>query len=246
MSNVDRIEECRISLHHLEFRTDAPQERRVGPTKSMPSDAFFNSLVFHRWPNVPAQDRVSPARFPAPIPPASEDPIFRLSIGGALPPLRQGLRQKGMERNRLLRRFGFAWANDSVDYGASHVHDPSGKINVAPFQTEQLALPQASGCCKQDQGPFAKAKTLQQRSDFYRLSSVGAVFRLALCRTRRIELRSNSPYLQAWLKRTDIKFGIFAQLLLANGKRRSQDSTSTVLIWKSPYSPQWGTIHRFK
>src|SRR6266481_10083791 len=73
MSNVDRIEECRISLHHLEFRTDAPQERRVGPTKSMPSDAFFNSLVFHRWPNVPAQDRVSPARFPAPIPPARED-----------------------------------------------------------------------------------------------------------------------------------------------------------------------------
>ena len=75
MSNVDRIEECRISLHHLEFRTDAPQKCRVGPTKSMPSDAFFNSLVFRRWPNVPAQDRVSPARFPAPIPPASEDPM---------------------------------------------------------------------------------------------------------------------------------------------------------------------------
>src|SRR6266576_2850129 len=72
-----------------------------------------------------------------------------------------------MERNRFLRRFGFAWANDSIDYRASHVHDPSGKINVAPFQTEQLALPQASGCCKQDQGPFAKAKTLQQRSDFH-------------------------------------------------------------------------------
>ncbi len=55
-------------LHHLEFRAGAPQKGRVGPTKSMPSDAFFNSLVLRRWPNVPAQDRVSPARFPAPIP----------------------------------------------------------------------------------------------------------------------------------------------------------------------------------
>lgn len=37
-------------LHHLEFRADAPQKRRVGP-KSMPSDAFFNSIVFRRRPN---------------------------------------------------------------------------------------------------------------------------------------------------------------------------------------------------
>jgi len=83
-----------------------------------------------------------------------------------------------MERNRFLRRFGFAWANDSVDYGASHVHDPSGKINVAPFQTEQLALSQAGGCCKQDQGPLSKAKTLQQRSDFYRCKQRGRGFSL--------------------------------------------------------------------
>jgi len=53
------------------------------------------------------------------------------------------------------------------------MHDPFGKINVAPSQTEQLALPQASGCCKQDQGPFSKAKTLQQRSDFYRCKQRG-------------------------------------------------------------------------
>ena len=78
-------------LLHLEFRADAPQKGRVGPTKSMPSDGFFNSLVLRRWPNVSAYDRVSPARFPTPIPPAREDPIFRLSIGGAFPPLRQGV-----------------------------------------------------------------------------------------------------------------------------------------------------------
>src|SRR5258708_37076404 len=93
--------------------------------------------------------------------------MFRLSIGGGLPPLRQGLRQKGMERNGFLRRFGFAWANDSVDYGASHVHDPSRKINVAPFETGQLALSQAGGACKLGQGPLSSASTLRNRHALY-------------------------------------------------------------------------------
>jgi hypothetical protein len=41
-------------LHHLEFCADAPQKCCVSPAKSMPSDAFFDSLVLRRWPNVSA------------------------------------------------------------------------------------------------------------------------------------------------------------------------------------------------
>jgi hypothetical protein len=40
---------------------------------------------------------------------------------------------------------------------------------------------------------------------------------------------------QAYLKRTDMRFRILAQLLFAKGKRRSQDSTCTVLTSASSY-----------
>jgi hypothetical protein len=87
-----------------------------------------------------------------------------------------------MNGHWLLRRFGLARANDAVDGGARHVHEPLGKIDVAPFQAEQLALPQAGRHCKEDQRSFSNA--------YYRLSTnalisagirtVGALRRFAL------------------------------------------------------------------
>jgi len=62
-----------------------------------------------------------------------------------------------MNGHRLLRRFGLAWANDAVDDGTGYVHHPLGKIDVAPFQAKQLALPQAGGYCEEDQRSFSNA-----------------------------------------------------------------------------------------
>jgi hypothetical protein len=44
----------------------------------------------------------------------------------------------------------------------------------------------------------------------------------------------------------EASFRIFAQLLFARGRRRSQDSTWIALIADSSYFPQWGATHRFR
>jgi hypothetical protein len=59
-----------------------------------------------------------------------------------------------------------ALADDAIDDGACHIHRLLGKVDVAPFQTEQLALPQASGYCQEDQRSFSTAQIVDQRLDF--------------------------------------------------------------------------------
>lgn len=60
------------------------------------------------------------------------------------------------------------------------------------------------------------------------VSTFGAIRRFALWRTSRMGFESNSSYRTAWLKSIDMTFRSLAQVLLARGKLRSQDSTSIV------------------
>src|SRR5260221_10859645 len=78
------------------------------------------------------------------------------------------------------------------------------------------------------------------------VSKVGALRRFAPCRTNRIGLRSKNSCRHAWLKTTDSRPRIFAQLLFANGNWRSHDSTFIVLTSERRAAPQCGTIHFFK
>jgi hypothetical protein len=70
------------------------------------------------------------------------------------------------------------------------------------------------------------------------VSTVGTVRRVAPCRTKVIGLLSKNSYRQAWLKRTENRFLIFAQLLLASGSRRSHNSTAIGLTSQSGIVPQ--------
>jgi len=47
-----------------------------------------------------------------------------------------------------------------------YVHRSLGKVDVAPFQTEQLALAQAGGYCQENQRSFSDAEIVDQRLNF--------------------------------------------------------------------------------
>jgi hypothetical protein len=54
------------------------------------------------------------------------------------------------------------------------------EIDIPPSQAEQLALPQARGCCEQNQGSFSNAQTVNQRLISAGTKTVGAPRRFAL------------------------------------------------------------------
>jgi predicted nucleic acid-binding protein len=49
-----------------------------------------------------------------------------------------------------------SWPDYAVDYGSRYVHRALKEIDVAPFQTKQLALPQTGQYRKENQGSFSK------------------------------------------------------------------------------------------
>jgi hypothetical protein len=71
-----------------------------------------------------------------------------------------------MHWHRLLRRLGLARADEALDDRSRYVHRPLAKVDVAPFQPEQLALPQTGGHCHENTGSFSNAQVLYQRLDF--------------------------------------------------------------------------------
>src|SRR5215469_3148615 len=102
-----------------------------------------------------------------------------------------------MHRYRLLRRFGLARTNDTVNDGSRYIHRSLGEVDVTPFQAEQLALPKAGGYCQENQRSFSDGETVDQRLISAGIKTVGVRRRFALWRTRWIGLRSNNSYRQA-------------------------------------------------
>ena len=86
---------------------------------------------------------------------ASKDPVFGLAIRGLFFPFDERVAHKRMDRYRFLGRFCFARADEAVDDRARHIHCSCREVDVAPLQSEQLALPNAGRRRYEYQGSLA-------------------------------------------------------------------------------------------
>ena len=109
----------------------------------VPTKLCLNSEFASRWSQVFVQNRLSPVRLLSMAMPARKNPIFWLAIKGLFFPPDERFAHQGMDRYWLLRGFRFARSHETMDDGARHVHRSRGKIDIAPFQREQFALPNA-------------------------------------------------------------------------------------------------------
>jgi hypothetical protein len=151
-------------LHHLEFMNSVPTLRNsvetcasqcicgFQPSRQLVEPIFVKLL----GPKMDANLGAVCSRKP------SHQHLCNLIVS----PLQKSIGNKRMDRYRLLRRFGLAWTNNTVNDGSRCVHRSLGEVDVAPFQAEQLALPQACGYCQENQRPFSVAEILDQSSDF--------------------------------------------------------------------------------
>jgi len=71
-----------------------------------------------------------------------------------------------MNGNGLLRCLGLARSLYPVHDGAGDVHVSFRKVDVSPFKSEQLALRQAGGHCKENQRSLSNAQFVYQCLDF--------------------------------------------------------------------------------
>jgi len=78
----------------------------------------------------------------------------------------QSLDQIIVGRNRFLRGFGLASANNVLHDRARYMNLFGLKVHVSPLQRQQLAPAQAGGHGQQDQSPFSKAQISEQSPDF--------------------------------------------------------------------------------
>src|SRR6266568_8003818 len=112
--------------------------------KCVPPESCFNSEFPSCWSQILVQNCLSPIRLHPVAMMACKNPVFWLAISGLFFPLDQGLRNYWVDRDRLLRGFCFARAHETVDDGAHYAHCSCRKIDIAPFQSKQFALPDAS------------------------------------------------------------------------------------------------------
>src|ERR1017187_961974 len=84
-----------------------------------------------------------------------------------------------MHGHRLLRRLRFASPHHPIRNRTRHGHRPIFKIDVTPFQPEQLALPQSCGRSQQNKSSLPNIEVIGQRLDFigYKYSWSGPAFR---------------------------------------------------------------------
>jgi hypothetical protein len=80
-----------------------------------------------------SQDRLTPERFSAAVAFACENPIVRFPVMLLLFPFQKCFDQELMNRNWLLRRFGFARTNNSADNRPRYVDQPIGEVDDAPL-----------------------------------------------------------------------------------------------------------------
>ena len=130
-------------LHHFELSANAPQKSRVRMPESVPPKALLDSKFSGRGPQIFVQNCLPPIRLFSIAMPTRENPVFRLTIRGLFFPLGECFADSGMDWHRLLRRFRFARSHKAVNDGACHVHCFCREIDIAPFQREQFALPDA-------------------------------------------------------------------------------------------------------
>src|SRR5262252_2166243 len=135
-------------------------------TKCVPANAFLDSDLLGNWSNIFAQNCLSPEWMSPSVPSARKNPVVRPYVSRLFSPRQKCIGNERMDGYGLLRRFRLARANDTVNDGSRYVHRSLREVDVAPFQTEQLILPQAGGYCQEDQCSFSDAEIVDQPLDF--------------------------------------------------------------------------------
>src|SRR4051794_20840786 len=115
-------------LHHFEFCSHTPKERRIRVSKRVPPEARFNAQFVGPRPDEFSQDRLTPERLSTAVAFACENPIVRFAVMLLFFPCLKCFDQERMSRNWLLRRFGFAWTNNSADNRPRYVDQPIGEV----------------------------------------------------------------------------------------------------------------------
>ena len=110
--------------------------------KGVPANSFPDPDFLRDGPHDVAQDGLSPIRMAAAAMLVCENPVAGFAIPTAASPLEQSLRQDWMNGHRLLGRLRFAPTYDAISDGARNVQSSFAKIDVAPLESEQLALSQ--------------------------------------------------------------------------------------------------------
>src|SRR5258707_6667542 len=132
----------------------------------MPSELFLNSCPQRDRTNISAQDRLAPNRPSATVPAACKNPIIWFVVAADLPPFAERIRDSLMDGHRFLGRFSLTRSHHSIHDRTDHAHCILGKVDIAPLQPKQLALPQTSGCHEEHQHPLTQAQTTEQCLDF--------------------------------------------------------------------------------
>src|SRR6266567_47193 len=82
---------------------------------------------------------------------AGEHPIIGGTVRRHFPPLLQHLDKVRTHRDRLRRGLSFTPADNAVDNGTHNVDFTIVEVQVAPSQSEELALPQTSRDIEEDE-----------------------------------------------------------------------------------------------
>jgi hypothetical protein len=156
----------------------------------MPSELFLNSCPQRDRTNISAQDRLAPNRPSATVPAACKNPIIWFVVAADLPPFAERIQDSLMDGHRFLGRFSLTRSHHSIHDRTDHAHCILGKVDIAPLQPKQLALPQTSGCHEEHQHRSRRPRPLSNALISAGVSTLGVLRRFARWRTRRIGLRS--------------------------------------------------------
>src|SRR5262250_1723047 len=126
----------------------------------MPPEWLLNSNTLRDGANILSQDCLAPDWFPTTVPSTRKNPVVGVEVPRVSSPFRKCLQHSWMNRHRLLRRLSFAGTYHSTDDGARDAHRSLSKVDVSPFQPEQLALPQRRGGYDEHQCPLSQVQII--------------------------------------------------------------------------------------
>src|SRR5579862_9022098 len=121
----------------------------------MPPHLLGNANTSCYLTNSIPHQRLVPVRLSAPTVRAGEDPVARGLVVRVSPPRAKCSREKRIERNRFLRRLGLTRVDNLQDDGTRYADLVLDKIDIRPFESEQLAGSQAGDDIEQNHGAFA-------------------------------------------------------------------------------------------
>lgn len=97
-----------------------------------------------------------------------------------------------MQRNRLLRRLGFAATDNAKDDRTHNAEFSMLEIDITPLEPKQLALPQARGRRQKNKRAFAQGEMVNQIPNLRSGQHLWSTTPLCPLANNRIGLQSNN------------------------------------------------------